>query len=106
MYASVLAQFSENDRRIFWMTVGILCTAVLCYLGFLGLTVAAVVERKEAKHDLETTSARITALESSYVALVGRVDLTLAHGKGFIDVLAPKYLSAAGDEHTILTMRQ
>lgn len=95
---SVLLQFEEHDRRIFWIIVAFFVCSLSLYIYFLGTSVFAVIERKGAEQRSNSLTANIMNLESKYVMLNKQIDLTLAHDKGFIEVTAPLYVSATGGE--------
>lgn len=95
---SVLLQFEEHDRRIFWIIVAFFVCSLSLYIYFLGVSVFAVIERKGAEQRSNSLTANIMSLESKYVMLNKRIDLTLAHDKGFVEVIAPLYVRATGGE--------
>lgn len=105
MVKSIIAQFEVHDRRIFWSILTCTGIALALYVYFLSVSVYAVVVRKQAESDSERLAARISILESQYVALDKKIDLDLAHQLGFIDISVPRYVSKADTQGT-LTMRE
>jgi hypothetical protein len=91
---SVLLNFAEQDRKIFWVFVVFFIISLALYIYFLGVSVVAVIERKGAEHHSAALTASIMTLESRYVALSKQIDLTLAHEHGFVDVVNPVYITA------------
>ena len=86
MVNAVLSQFEEYDRRIFWGILGIGAIAIFCYIYFIGVSVYAVIARKEAELETGRVTAQVADLESKYAQLLRDVDLTLAHTLGFVEV--------------------
>ncbi len=104
MVKEVFIHFEEHDRRIFWSVVFLLSISLAAYVYFLSISVYAVVTRKVAESRATSVSAHVSSLESQYVALDKRIDLALAHERGFADIAVPKYLSQGGPNKT-LTLR-
>lgn len=100
MVKALVASFESNDRRIFWIAVGFLLFSLGLYVYFLSISVVSVVSRKSAQQQAVRLAASISMLESQYVALDKRIDLTLAHQLGFVDIDVPTYLSKNGDERS------
>ena len=100
MVKALVASFESHDRRIFWIAVSFLLLSLGLYIYFLSISVVAVVSRRSAEGQAVRLSASISILESQYVALDKRIDLSLAHQLGFNDVDVPTYLSKGGDEHS------
>lgn len=94
MVKAVLLTFNEHDRRIFWISAIFFICSLALYVYFLGISVFAVIERKGAEQRAAKLSASIMSLESRYVSLSGRIDLTLAKERGFQEVDAPTYIDA------------
>lgn len=103
MVNAMLAQFEEYDRKIFWTITLLGVGALLLYVYFLSISVVAVVARKVAEREFGRMTAQVAVLESQYAQLDGNIDLKFAHGSGFVDVTAPRYITttAAGN---ILTL--
>lgn len=100
MVQAALYNFQEYDRRIFWVLAS-LCGAVLsAYIYFLGISVYAVIERKNAEREVGRMNAHISQLESTYVALDREIDLVLARERGFADVRVPQYVVRGGEKQT------
>ena len=105
MVKTLIAQFEENDRSIFWMLAALLGIAVALYLYFLSVSVGAVIARKSAEQGVGVITAKISALETTYVALDRRIDPALAREQGFIDIAVPKYITQETGRNTTLTLR-
>ena len=105
MVKTLVAQFETNDRKIFWGLSTLIVLVVVSYMYFLYVSVHSVVERKTAEAEVGKISAKISALESRYVALDSRITLALAHESGFVDVLKPKYVSRI-EGHDTFTLRE
>src|SRR3989304_5093542 len=105
MVNSMIAQFEEHDRRIFWMFVAALGVMLLLYVYFVSTAVVAVIARKEFERELGRTATQVASLESEYALLDKRIDLTLAHAQGFVDVSAPRYVTVESRENA-LTIRE
>ena len=101
MIKTVLAQFEEHDRRIFWGFVALLVMSLAVYVYFLSMSVYAVVERKGAESHSNKINSHLSQLETEYVALDKQIDLALAHERGFADISVPKYLSTKSPEKTL-----
>jgi hypothetical protein len=95
MVKSVLLQFEEHDRRILWIFVAFFIFSLSLYIYFLGVSVFAVIERKGAEQHSASLTANIMSLESRYVTMSKRIDLALAHERGFVEITAPVYVSGA-----------
>jgi hypothetical protein len=93
MMKSVLLHVEEHDRRIFWISAVFFIAALSLYIYFLGVSVIAVIERKGAEQRGAALTASIMNLESKYVTLNKQIDLSLARERGFVDVVAPVYIS-------------
>ena len=78
---------------------------LVAYVYFLSISVYAVVTRRSAEKETTVLSAKISLLESQYVALDKRINLDLAHAQGFVDVTIPRYISHEGT-HDTLTLRE
>ncbi len=107
MVKSVLLQFEEHDRRIFWIFVAFFIFSLSLYIYFLGVSVFAVIERKGAEQRSASLTANIMSLESRYVTMSKKIDLALAHERGFVEVAAPLYVNGGqkGDTLTLRTSR-
>ncbi len=104
MVKSVLLQFEEHDRRIFWIIVAFFVCSLSLYIYFLGVSVFAVIERKGAEQRSASITANIMSLESRYVAMSKKIDLALARERGFVEIVAPVYVNGAQKGET-LTIR-
>ncbi len=100
MIKTVLSQFEEHDRRIFWGFIMLLVTSLAVYVYFLSMSVFAVIERKGAESYSNKINSHMSMLESEYVTLDKHIDLALAHERGFADISVPKYLSTVSPEKT------
>jgi len=100
MISAALLHFKEHDRRIFWVLASLLGAVLAAYIYFLGISVYAVIERKTAEKELGQMNARISQLESTYVALDREIDLVLARERGFADVRVPQYVLRGGEKQT------
>lgn len=98
MIKTVLSQFEEHDRRIFWGFIALLVMSLTVYVYFLSMSVFAVVERKGAESRSNKINSHMSMLESEYVTLDKHIDLALAHERGFADISVPKYLSTVAPE--------
>ena len=107
MVKSVLLQFEEHDRQILYIFVVFFIFSLSLYVYFLGVSVFAVVERKGAEQRSASLTASIMSLESRYVTMSKRIDLALAHERGFVEVTKPVYISGTkkGETLTIRTVR-
>lgn len=101
MIKTLLSQFEEYDRRIFWGFVIFLVMSLTVYVYFLSMSVFAVVERKGAESQSSKINSHMSMLESEYVTLDKHIDLTLAHERGFADISVPKYLTTGSPEKTL-----
>lgn len=103
MIKSLITQFEEYDRKIFWTLLVLTGLMMAAYLYFLSVSVYAVIGRRTAERDLDRLSAKISILESQYVSLDKRISLDLAHAQGFVDISVPRYISrsAARDTFTL-----
>ena len=68
------------------------------------MSVFAVIERKGAEQRSASITANIMSLESRYVEMSKKIDLALAHDRGFVEITAPVYISGAKKGET-LTLR-
>ena len=100
MIKTVLSQFEEYDRRIFWGFVTLLSVSLAVYVYFLSMSVFAVIERKGAESRSSKINSHMSSLESQYVTLDKHIDLALAHERGFADISVPKYLSVGASDKT------
>src|SRR3989338_902821 len=89
----VVAKFEEYDRKIFWVVACLGGTALFAYVYFIGISVFAVVGRKEAEFKAGRTSAAVAELESAYAVLDGSIDPKMAEASGFLPVSDPRYIS-------------
>jgi hypothetical protein len=105
MFTAIISQFEEHDRRIFWAFAAILAVVLAAYVYFLGISVYAVIARKQAEQQTGLMNAKISQLESAYVALDKVIDLALAREQGFSEVATPQYISQAVPQKT-LTLRE
>jgi hypothetical protein len=104
MTKTIAAQFEEYDRRIFWTLFMSIAFGLALYVYFLSTSVYAVVVRKQAEGESERLAAKVSLLESQYVALGKRIDLELAHAEGFVDIAVPRYVRT-GESHNTFTLR-
>ncbi len=98
MIKTVLLQFEEYDRRIFWGFALLLVVSIAVYVYFLSISVLAVIERKGAESLSNKINSHMSVLESEYVTLDKHIDLALAYERGFADISVPKYLSVGSPE--------
>lgn len=106
MVKTLIAQFEENDRSIFWMLAALLGIAVALYLYFLSVSIGAVIARKSGEQNIGVITSKISMLETTYVALDRRIDPALAREQGFIDISVPKYITQDTSKNTTLTLRE
>ncbi len=97
----VLAKFEEYDRKIFWVVAGIGPAALFAYVYFVGVSIFAVVGRKEAELKLGRTGAVVAELESQYASLDARIDQKLAEEQGFLPVSDPRYISREAEDASV-----
>ncbi len=95
MVNTLVTHFEDNDRRIFWVLVALLFAVITAYVYFLGVSVYAVVDRKQAEQRTGVMNAQISQLESQYVSLDKNIDLALARERGFLEIAVPRYISQA-----------
>lgn len=105
MVKTLILQFEENDRRIFWAFAALLGMLAGAYIYFLSISVYAVVDRKSAERNISDITAQISSLETQYVSYDRRIDPSLAYARGFIDVSVPKYITRDTGKNTTLTLR-
>ncbi len=105
MFTAIISQFEEHDRRIFWVLAAVFAVVLAAYVYFLGISVYAVIARKQAEQETSLMNAKISQLESQYVALDKVIDLALAKQQGFSEVATPQYISQAAPQKT-LTLRE
>lgn len=105
MTNTMIAQFEEYDRKIFWTLVAVAAGTALLYVYFVSVAVVAVVARKDIERDLGRISTKVATLESEYASLDKSIDLTFAHAQGFIDVSAPRYMTGSAGDNA-LTIRE
>ena len=101
MVGTMLQQFEEYDRRLFWCTIFIALCGLLAYAYFVGTSVVAVVARKEAEIKIGRMTATVAALESQYATLDQGVDLEKAHTLGFFDVPTARYVSRIPNQNPL-----
>jgi hypothetical protein len=101
MVKSVLLQFEEHDRRIFWISVVFFVCSLTLYIYFLGVSVFAVIERKGAQQRSAALTSSIMSLESRYVTMSKKIDLALAHERGFVEVTSPIYVNGAASGESL-----
>ena len=104
MIKTMIAQFEEYDRKIFWILLSLVGVAVIVYTYFLSVSVYTVIERRSAETATTRLSAKISILESEYSTLDKKINLDLAHAQGFVDIGVPRYLSSRNAPET-LTLR-
>lgn len=100
MFNNIILQFEEHDRRIFWILGGLLALVLASYVYFLGVSVYAVIARKQAQLYTGKINSQISQLESQYVALDRNINLALAHERGFSDISVPRYVSPEAPQKT------
>lgn len=105
MFTAIISQFEEHDRRIFWVFAALFAVVLASYVYFLGISVYAVIDRKHAEQETGLMNAKISQLESQYVALDKVIDLALAKAQGFSEVATPQYISQTVPQKT-LTLRE
>lgn len=105
MVKTLITQFEQNDRGIFWMLAALLGISVAVYLYFLSVSVGAVIARKSAEQGVGVITSKISMLETKYVALDRRIDPALAREQGFIEIAVPKYITQETSKNTTLTLR-
>ncbi len=105
MQRTLTQHFEEYDRRIFWTVCWCTAFTIFLYIYFLGTSVYSVIARKQAEVNVANLTSRISQLESEYVLLDKKINLDLAHTKGYIDVAVPRYVSRA-TSHDTFTLRE
>ena len=105
MVKTLITQFEENDRSIFWILALCLGVTVALYLYFLSVSVGAVIARKSAEQSVSVITSKISELETTYVALDRHIDPALAQARGFVDIAVPKYITQDTVKNTTLTLR-
>lgn len=101
MVKTVLYQFEEHDRRIFWISAVFFIFSLSLYIYFLGVSVFAVIARKGAEQRSASITANVMTLESRYVAMSKKIDLAMAREHGFTEVIAPLYVNGGAKGETL-----
>ncbi len=104
MVNTMILQFEEYDRKIFWALLMLAASAVILYVYFISIGIIAVVARKETERELGRMTTQVATLEGEYASLDKAIDLELAHREGFVDVSVPRYISTTGEKNS-LTLR-
>ena len=81
------------DRRAVWAAIGLVVVSASLYAYFLAASIFAVVERNQAERKIEALAGVVSGLESKYVEVGKRIDLSLARERGFHEVVSPRYIS-------------
>lgn len=94
---TMLNMIAIYDRRAVWVAIGLVVLSASLYVYFLTASIIAVVERNQAERKIESLAGVVSGLESRYVDVGKRIDLSLAAEKGFHEVASPRYVSLGGD---------
>ncbi len=105
MFKVLVAQFEEHDRQIFLAVLLLIFATLIAYFYFLSISVYGVIARKQAESTIADLSTHVSALESEYALLDKRINLELAHARGFVDIAVPRYISRESAPDT-LTLRR
>lgn len=100
MAKSLIAQFEEYDRKIFWTLLSLIGVVVVAYLYYLSVSVYAVISRRTAEREVDKLTSKISLLESQYVMLDKKISLDMAHAQGFLDISVPRYISREASRDT------
>lgn len=94
---AILNTIAVYDRRVVWVALGLVVISASLYVYFLTASIVAVVERNQAERKIESLAGVVSGLESRYVDVGKRIDLSLAAEKGFHEVASPRYVTLAGE---------
>lgn len=98
-----IALYNAYARRAFALLAGVCAVSVFCYGLFLLEAVGHTAERAKAQSAIVSLKSKLSALESTYLAQTGSLNLALAQSLGFV---APKSVTTvyATDGSRTLTL--
>ncbi|MEK7460410.1 MAG: hypothetical protein AAB628_02580 [Patescibacteria group bacterium] len=99
-----ILDFSNIDRKLFWILSGSIVFAVGFYLYSAFTLTFAVVERDRALSSARTIALGAAGLEQEYMALQNTVTLSFAEKRGFMEV-APKFTGGSSKPDTLALSR-
>lgn len=79
--------------RIFWMLVPCIVILTLFYVNLVHSTIVNVVEREKIVSEIREKSTIVSEMESSYFATKDKINMELAHAKGFQDSEVTSFIS-------------
>lgn len=80
-------------ERIFTFLAIAIVILALGYVYFVHATIVNVVEREKVIKDIRDKSTSVSVLESTYFAEKNKINIELAHAKGFQDSEVSSYIS-------------
>lgn len=81
-----------KERIFIMLVVGIVISA--CAYGFLlQKAIVNVVEREKVSKEIKVVSASVIDLESKYLSIKNKINIELAHSKGFKDTEVTSFIS-------------
>jgi len=89
--ANVNVANNKLDRQILNILLWSLGALTLCYVLFLGNMIFNIIERKALEVDTRSLVNEVGNLESQYISVSNKVDLSLAGSMGFKEIKDKQY---------------
>ncbi len=83
----------KNRERLFFILIAGILLFVSSYIYFVHSVIVNVVERDKIIKSIHQESTTISELESNYFSLKNKINLELAHSKGFQDSEVSTFIS-------------
>ena len=79
--------------RIFWIFTLSIIALTFVYASLVHSTIINVLEREKLIGDIRDKSTLVSELESSYFSIKNKINIDLAHSKGFYDSEISSFIS-------------
>lgn len=84
---------SVSPERLFWVLVSLVAILSLLYISLIASTIRNVVDLKNAKSSVTELSIKVSSLESQYLELQEKTDLSTATALGYGEISDVAYVS-------------
>lgn len=91
--AQNINKISRYKEIIFIFLATSIVILTLCYAYFVHGAIVNVVEREKIVKDIREKSTTVSELESTYFKEKDKINIELAHAKGFVDAEVSSYIS-------------
>ncbi|MBI5004749.1 MAG: hypothetical protein HZC04_01005 [Candidatus Lloydbacteria bacterium] len=84
------------EKKVFWALVFFAMMFIALYIYFVASATFAIVERQQIEKGIIATNGSLSGIESKYLALSNQMTPDFIRSLGYIEILAPHFVSRTG----------